>query len=199
MSTSGHHSQLLSRSNKSLNSQLPHLNNFIPQSPYHTFCHRLQPRRLNPQAQPQPNSFHRRSSSLRRRRSRLHQSAGNATDSRPFRKKTNRSRRTVPDSQTLHHHPLLQPLPTQLTISTPRPAHQVKLSGKEEQKVKTFLQLLDVWPSQRMQTFKNAEMRYRLTREEKEQLKFLGLQNLFNTSWPKPDPHRRGPGRWKKS
>ncbi len=111
----------------------------------------------------------------------------------------NRSRRTALDSLTLHRHPLLPPLPTQLTISTPRPAHQIKLSEKEEQKVKTFLQLLDVWPSQRMQTFDNAEARYRLTREEKEQLKFLGLQNFFNTAWPKPDPCHRGPGRWKKS
>ncbi len=199
MSTSGHHSQLLSRSSKSLNNQLPHLNNFIPQSPYHTFRHRLQPRRLNLQPQPQHNSLHRRSSLLRRRRSHLHQSAGNATDSRPFRKKTNRSRHTTLDLQNLCRHPLLPPLPTQLTTSTPRPAHQTKLSEKEEQKVKTFLQLLDVWPSQRMQIFKNAETRYRLTREEREQLKFLGLQNLSNTSWPKPDPHRRGPGRWKKS
>ncbi len=131
MSTSGHHSQLLSRSNKSLNNQLPHLNNFIPQSPYHKFRHRLQLRRLNLQPQPQPNSFRRRSSSLRRRRSRLPQSAGNATDSRPFRKKTkktNCSRRTALDLQTLRRHPLLPPLPTQLTISTPRPAHQTKLS-----------------------------------------------------------------------
>jgi hypothetical protein len=202
MSTSGHHSQLLSRSNKSLNNQLPNPNNFIPQSPYHTFRHCLRLRRLNLRPQPQPNSSHRRSSSLRRRRSRLHQSARNATYSRPFRKKTrktNRSRRTALDSPTLRRHPLLPPLPTQLTISTPRPAHQIKLSEKEEQKVKTFLQLLDVWLSQRMQTFENAETRYRLTREEKEQLKFLGLQNFFNTAWPKPDPRRRGSVRWKKS
>ncbi len=195
MSTSGHHSQLLSRSNKSLN-------NFIPQSPYHTFRHRLRLRRLNLRPQPQPNSSHRRSSSLCRCRSRLHQSAGNATDSRPFwkkTKKTNHSRRTVLDLPTLRRHPLLPPLPTQLTISTPRPAHQIKLSKKEEQKVKTFLQLLDVWPSQQMQTFENAETRYRLTREEREQLKFLGLQNFFNTAWPKPNPRRRGPSRWKRS
>ncbi len=88
MSTSGHHSQLLSRSNQLLNNQLPHLNNFIPQSPYHTFRHCLQPRQLNLQPQPQHNNFHRRSSSLCRRRSRLHQSAGNATKSRPFWKRT---------------------------------------------------------------------------------------------------------------
>ena len=207
MSTSGHHSQLLSRSNKSLNNQRPHLNNFIPQLPYHTFRHRLRLRRLNlqPQPQPQPNSSHLRSSLLRRCRSRLHQLAENVTDSRQFRpfqkktKKMNRSRRTALDSPTLCRHPLLPPLPTQLTISTPRPAHQIKLSEKEEQKVKTFLQLFDVWPYQRMQIFNNAETRYRLTREEKEQLKFLGLQNYFNTAWPKPDPHRRGPGRWKKN
>jgi hypothetical protein len=174
MSTSGHQSQLLSRSNKSLNNQLPHLNNFIPQSHYHTFCRRLRFRQLNLQLQPQPNSSHLRSSSLRRRRSCLHQLFGNVTDLRHFRpfrkrtKKTNRSRRTALDSLTLRRHPLLPPLPTQLTILIPRPPHQIKLSEKEEQKVKTFLQLLDVWPSQRMQTFDNAEARYRLTREEKE-------------------------------
>ncbi len=196
---------MLSRSNKSLNNQLPHLNNFIPQLHYHTFRRRLRFRRLNLQPQPQPNSSHLRSSLLRRRRSRLHQLVGNVTDLRRFRpfqkrtRKTNRLRRTALDSPTLHRHPLLPPLPTQLTISTPRPTHQIKLSKKEEQKVKTFLQLLDVWPSQRMQTFDNAETRYRLTHKEKEQLKFLGLQNFFNTAWPKPDPRRRGPGRWKKS
>jgi hypothetical protein len=41
--------------------------------------------------------------------------------------------------------------------------------------------------------------RYCLTREEKEQLKFLGLQNLFNTSWPKPGLPRKELGRWKKN
>ncbi len=129
----------------------------------------------------------------------------NVTDSRrflPFRtrtKKTNRSRRTALVSPTLRRHPLLPPVPAQLTISIPRPAHQIKLSEKEDQRVKTFLQLFDVWPFQQMQTFNNAEARYRLTRKEREQLKFLGLQNYFNTAWPKLDPHHRGPGRWKKN
>jgi hypothetical protein len=49
-----------------------------------------------------------------------------------------------------------------------------------------------------MQIFKNAETKYRLAREEKEQLKFLGLQNLFNTSWLKPDLHPKELGRSKK-
>jgi hypothetical protein len=57
----------------------------------------------------------------------------------------------------------------------------------------------DRLPSQQMQIFKNAKTRYRLTREEKEQLKFLGLQNLFNTSWPKPDLPRKELGIWKKN
>ncbi len=158
--------------------------------------------RLSLWPQPHPNSSHLRSSSLRRCRSCLHQLAENVTDSRqfrPFQKKTNHSRRTALDSPTHRRHPLLPPVPTHLTISIPRPAHQIKLSEKEEQRVKTFLQLFDIWPFQRMQTFDNAEARYRLTREEKEQLKFLGLQNFFNTTWPKPDPHHRGPGRWKKN
>jgi hypothetical protein len=42
-------------------------------------------------------------------------------------------------------------------------------------------------------------MRYHLTREEREQLKSLGLQNYFNTNWPKLDPHYSGLGRWKKN
>ena len=40
MSTLGHHSQLLSRSNRSLHNQQPSLSNFIPRSHYHTCCKR---------------------------------------------------------------------------------------------------------------------------------------------------------------
>ncbi len=205
MSTWGHHSQLLSRSNRPLHNQLPNLNNFIPQSHFRTFRRWLQLRRPSLRPQSHLNSSHHRSSSLRRRRSRLHQLAGNVTDLRSFRlsqkkmKKTNHVKRTVLDLPTHRHHPLLPPVPIQLTISIPPPpAHQVKLSEEEEQGVRRFHQLYDVWPSQRIQIFGNGKTRYRLTREEKEQLKFLGLQNFFNTAWPKPDPPRRGPGRWKK-
>ena len=91
-------------------------------------------------------------------------------------------KRTVLALPTHRRHPLLPPVPIQLTISIPPPAHQVKLSEEEEQGVRNFLQLYDVWPYQRMQIFGNAKTRYRLTREEKEQLKFLGLQNFFNTT-----------------
>jgi hypothetical protein len=65
--------------------------------------------------------------------------------------------------------------------------------------VKIFHQLLYIWPSHQMQIFQQGKTRYRLTHEEREQLKFLGLQNLFNTSWPKVDLHHRGLIRWKKS
>jgi hypothetical protein len=34
---------------------------------------------------------------------------------------------------------------------------------------------------------------------ERERLKFLGLKNYFNTSWPKPDPHRSVLGRCKRT
>jgi hypothetical protein len=131
--------------------------------------------------------------------------AGSVIDLRPFRlsqkkkkKKTNRVRRTVLVLPTYRRHPLLPPIPIQLTISTPHPAHHARLSEEEEAGVRRFHQLYNVWPSQRMQILSNGKTRYRLTREEKEQLKFLGLQNFFNTAWPKPDPLRRGPGRWKK-
>jgi hypothetical protein len=203
MSTLGHHSQLLSRSNRSLHNQQLSLSNFIPRSHYHTFRRKLQLSRLRPRPQPHPNSFHLRSSSLRRRRSRLHQLAGNVIDSRPFRqykkkKKTNHEKRTDLALPTYRRHFLLPPIPITLTISTPHPAHHAKLSEEEEAGVTRFHQLYDVWPSQRMQILSNGKTRYRLTREEKEQLKFLGLQNFFNTAWPKPDPPRTGPGRWKK-
>ncbi len=127
MSTSGHHSQLLSRSNRSLNNQPPNLNNFIPQSHYHTFRRRLRFRRPSLRLQWHLNSSHLRSSSLCRRRSCLHQLAENVTDSRPFRpsqkktKKTNRVKRTALDLPTHRHHPLLPPVPIQLTISIPPP------------------------------------------------------------------------------
>jgi hypothetical protein len=130
--------------------------------------------------------------------------AGNVIDSRPFRrykkkKKTNRVRRTALVVPTYRRHFLLPPIPITRTISTPHPAHHARLSEEEEAGVRRFHQLYDVWPSQRMQILSNGKTRYRLTREEKEQLKFLGLQNFFNTAWPKPDPLRRGPGRWKKN
>jgi hypothetical protein len=107
MSTSGHHSQLLSRSN---NNQQPSRNNFIPRSRYHTFRRKLQLSRLSPRPQPHLNSFHLRSLSLRRRRSHLHQLAGNVIDSRPFRlyqkkKKMNRVERTVLVLPTYRRHP----------------------------------------------------------------------------------------------
>ena len=132
MSTLGHHSQLLSRSNRSFNNQQPSSNNFIPRSRYHTFCRKLQLSRPSLRPQPHLNSPHPRSSSLRRRRSRLHRLAGSVTDLRPFRlsqkktKKTSRGKRTVLALPTHRRHPLLPPVPIQLTISIPPPSSPSK-------------------------------------------------------------------------
>jgi hypothetical protein len=55
--------------------------------------------------------------------------------------------------------------------------------------IKFFEQIGDIWPFHRQQQIdKFGRARYRLTREETQQLKSLGLQNFFNTSWPKPSP-----------
>jgi len=61
-----------------------------------------------------------------------------------------------------------------------------------------FEQLLDIWPFHRQQIDEFGQTRYCLTCLEKEQVKNLGLQNLFNMAWLKPDPRLSGPGRWKK-
>jgi hypothetical protein len=61
------------------------------------------------------------------------------------------------------------------------------------------LTTFDVWPFERMQILPDDTVRYRLTREEREQLKFLGLANYFNTKWPKPDPRRSVLGRCEKN
>jgi hypothetical protein len=94
------------------------------------------------------------------------------------------------------------PPPSRQTISThlltPQPQDQ-EAKYDTNLTVKIFHQLLDIWSSHRMQIFQQGKTRYRLTHEEREQLKFLGLQNLFNTSWPKPDLHHSGLDRWKKS
>ncbi len=149
MSTLGHHSQLLSRSNKSFNNQLPRRSNSIPQSPYHTFHQRLQLRRLS--LQPQHLNCRRRSLSLLRRRGHLHQLAVSATDSRPFQKKMSRLRHTGHDSQSFHPPPL--PLPTRQTNLTPPLTRQPNIC-REDQKVKIFHQLLTVCPLSRCKSSK---------------------------------------------
>jgi hypothetical protein len=55
--------------------------------------------------------------------------------------------------------------------------------------IKYFKMLDNAWPFHRLhQIDKFGQTRYCLTCKEKEQLKSLGLQNLFNTSWLKPSP-----------
>jgi hypothetical protein len=88
---------------------------------------------------------------------------------------------------------------------TPLTPQQVSQIHKEAEElanliISIFTQLLDVWPFHRQQQVDNQGWtRYLLTREEREQLKFLGLQNLFKTSWLKPSLRHRELGRWKKS
>ncbi len=51
-----------------------------------------------------------------------------------------------------------------------------------EPEAMTFSRSFDVWPLHRMQILPDGSTRYWLTRDEKEQLKFLGLKNLFITA-----------------
>jgi hypothetical protein len=62
-----------------------------------------------------------------------------------------------------------------------------------------FKRLLDAWPFHLAEINELGQMRYCLTDLEKERLKSLGLQNLFSTAWPKPDPRCCRPSRWKKT
>ncbi len=190
MSTLDHHSKLLSRSNKLCSLQL-HSLNFTLQSPYRTFCQRLQPRQRSLQLQ--HHNFRCHSSSSLHRRGRLHVTAASVPGSRPFQKMTSQTSRNVNNSQSFRHQ--APKITTHLLVPQP----DLELQHPENLTVKTFHQLLDVWPSHWMQIFQQGETRYRLTREEKEQLKSLGLQNFFNTSWPKLDRPHNALGRWKKS
>jgi hypothetical protein len=193
MSISDHHSQLLCHSNRLFNHQLFSLN-FTLQSPCRTFRQRLQPSQLSLNLQ-HPD-FRLRSLSLLCCRGRLHKTAVNVTGLRPFQRRKSQSSRSVLDWQSFHHH-----------HQAPRSTTSQQLSQiDKEAEVLTelsfliFTQLLDVWPFHRQQLIDNQGWtRYRLTQEEREQLKFLGLQNLFNTSWLKPGLHHRELGRWKKS
>ncbi len=190
MSTSGHHSQSLSRSNKSCSLQL-HSLNFTLQSPYRTFRQLLQPHQRSLQSQ--HHNFRCHSSLSLHRRCCLHATAASVPGLRPFQKPTSQVSRNANDSQSFHHQ--APRITTHLLIPQPDP----ELQHPENLTVKIFHQLLDVWPSHRMQIFQQGETRYCLTREEKEQLKSLGLQNFFNTNWPKPDRPHNALGRWKKS
>ncbi len=125
----------------------------------------------------------------------------------PFQKKTKKSEKTKLNrkEQVTAAAPPLPPLPPPMPLSpqghTARPStHQIKENEEvpSDLKATLFLTTFDVWPFNRMQILPDGSVRYRLAREEKEQLKFLGLKNFFNTSWPKPDPHRSVLGRCKR-
>jgi hypothetical protein len=129
----------------------------------------------------------------------LHKTAANLTGSRPFQKKKSQSSRSLPNLQSSHHHRALRITTPPLT---PQQLNQINKEAKElaELTLSIFTQLSDVWPFHwRQQIDNQGRTRYRLTQEEREQLKSLGLQRLFNTSWPRPDPPHSALGRWKKS
>ncbi len=173
------------------------------------------PLRFQPQCNHSPSLqqlLHIQSLLLRLRRSKLHQTAKNVPGLRPFPKKKKKRTshyRKEQDTKVALPPPLPPPPPCSPTPPSPTrtTARQLthQLIQQENPEVPSelgamlFLQSLNIWPLHRIQTFPNGKARYKLAREEKEQLKFLGLQNLFNTNWPKPDPHHKGPGRCKKT
>jgi hypothetical protein len=125
---------------------------------------------------------------------------------RPFQKKMKKSKRTKLNrkEQVTAAAPPLPPPPTlsPRRHTAPLSTHQIEEIQNEEVpsdlRETLFLTTFDVWPFSRMQILPDGTVRYRLAREEREQLKFLGLANYFNTRWPKPDPRRSVLGRCKR-
>ncbi len=112
--------------------------------------------------------------------------------SRPFRKKTSQPSCSKKDALLSDSDKYSTPLTLQ--------QEEKEIEDFINQTVMIFHQLSDVWPFHWQQQIDELGwMRYCLTWEEREQLKSLGLQNLLNTSWTKPDPCCSGPGRWKKT
>jgi hypothetical protein len=143
------------------------------------------------QSQPQPPHCQFLLSLLCCRLSQLHQRATNILDCKPFQKKMNLPSQSKKDSRM------------RLWQTTKIRQLTIQQQEKEEKELvnfwtTTFEQLLDVWPFHPQQVVELGRMRYCLTRLDKEQLKSLGLQNLFRMAWLKPDPPHSGPGRWKK-
>jgi hypothetical protein len=130
---------------------------------------------------------------------------------RPFQKKKKKNEKTklsCKEQVTAAAPPPPPPPPPIPPILSPRshtPPPQTLLIEKDCEEVPSdlratlFLTTFDVWPFERMQILPDDTVRYRLTREEREQLKFLGLANYFNTKWPKPDPRRSVLGRCEKN
>jgi hypothetical protein len=119
-------------------------------------------------------------------------------------KKENRSRREqVIEALTpppLHQPPATPSLPkTTIQLPTPRLHNQKTPEVPLEPEATTFSRSFNVWPLHQMQILPDGSTRYRLMRDEKEQLKFLGLENLFNTSWSTSGVHHSGLGKCKKT
>jgi hypothetical protein len=173
------------------------------------------PQQFLPQCNHRPSLqqlLHFHSLLLRLRRSQLHKAAKNAQGLRTFwktkkkkkKKKNNHSRKEqvikAPTPPPLHQ-PLTTPSLPKITTQPPTPRlHDQKTPEVPlEPEATTFSRSFDVWPLHRMQILPDGNTRYRLTRDEKEQLKFLGLKNLFNTSWPTSGLHHSGLDRCKKT
>ncbi len=145
---------------------------------------------------------------LRPHRVNLHRVANSIPSLRPFQKKT-KNKKTKPSRKeqvTAAAPPPPPPLPPTLSSQKHTPPLQTLLIEEtnseevpSELRTTLFLTTFDVWPFERMQILPDDTVRYRLTREERERLKFLGLANYFNTSWPKPDPRHSVLGRCEKS
>jgi hypothetical protein len=176
MSMWDHQSQISHSSNQWLNLPLSKL--------FHL------PQRFQPQCNLCPSLqqlLHLQSLLLCLHRSQLHKAAIKAPGSRPFHKKTkkkNRSRREqvieAPTPPPLHQPPTTPSLPkTMIQLPTPRLHDQKTPEVPLEPEATTFSQSFDVWPLHRMQILPDRSTRYRLTRDEKEQLKFLG--KIFST------------------
>jgi len=187
-----HQSQTFHSSNQWLNlplSKLFHLpQRFHPQCNYSLSLQQL---------------LHLQSLLLCLRRSQLHKAAKNAPGSRPFRKKTKKKNRScreqvieAPTPPPLHQPPTTPSLPkTKTQLLTPRLHEQKTPEAPLEPEATTFSRSFYVWPLHWMQILPDRSTRYRLTREEKEQLKFLGLKNLINMSWPTSGLHHSGLGK----
>ncbi len=180
MSTLDHQSQTYRSSSKLYNPQLCNLSS----QPLPRRSHSLLPSWLH--------NFHKEL--LRPHRINLHKVANSTPSLRPFQKKTKLSRK---EQVTAAAPPPPPPPPLPPTLSpwkhmAPLQTLLIEETNCEEVppdlRATLFLTTFDVWPFERMQILPDDTVRYRLTREERERLKFLGLENYFNTSWPKPDP-----------
>ncbi len=172
------------------------------------------PQRFLPQCNHRPSLqelIHFQSLLLRLRRNQLHKLAKNTPGLRPFQKKKKTTKKTnhsckeqaievpPPPPPPQRQPPTTHSLPKTLTQPPTNQRHGQKIPKAHlEPKATTFFRNFDVWPLHRMQLLPDGSTRYRLTKEEKEQLKFLGLKNLFNTNWATSGLPHKGLNRCKK-